>query len=110
TGDTAWMLTSMALVLMMTVPGLALYYAGMVRAKNVLATMMQCFAITCLITVIWTIYGYAVAFNADGMTAGVVNIHSFVGSLSKAFLKGVHVDSLWQPSTSVPNAIPETVF
>ena len=110
TGDTAWMLTSMALVLMMTIPGLALYYAGMVRAKNVLATMMQCFAITCLITVIWTIYGYAVAFNADGMTAGVVNIHSFVGSLSKAFLKGVNVNALWQPNTSVANAIPETVF
>ncbi len=62
------MLTSTALVLFMTIPGLALFYAGMVRAKNVLSVMMQCFAITALMTVLWTIYGYSLAFDATGMT------------------------------------------
>ena len=62
-GDTAWMLTSTALVLMMTVPGLALFYAGMVRKKNVLATLMQSFAITCLVTVLWWAVGYSLAFT-----------------------------------------------
>src|SRR5262249_35600236 len=61
-GDTAWMLTSTALVLMMTIPGLALFYAGMVRKKNVLATLMQSFAITCLVTVLWWVCGYSLAF------------------------------------------------
>src|SRR3569623_1142908 len=65
-GDTAWMLTSMALVLMMTIPGLGLFYAGMVRKKNVLATVMQSFAITCVATVLWYVIGYSIAFtNAD---------------------------------------------
>ena len=63
TGDTAWMLTSTALVLMMTIPGLALFYGGMVRKKNVLATVMQCFAITCLVTVLWMVVGYSLAFT-----------------------------------------------
>src|SRR5829696_2708649 len=63
TGDTAWMMTSTALVLMMTIPGVALFYAGMVRKKNVLATMMQSFAITCLVTVIWMVVGYSIAFT-----------------------------------------------
>ena len=67
TGDTAWMLTSTALVLMMTIPGLALFYGGMVRKKNVLATMMQSFAITCLVTVLWMVIGYSLAFT-DGST------------------------------------------
>ena len=67
-GDTAWMLTSTALVLMMTVPGLALFYAGMVRKKNVLATLMQSFAITCLVTVLWWAIGYSLAFT-PGSTA-----------------------------------------
>jgi hypothetical protein len=62
-GDTAWMLTSTALVLMMTIPGLALFYAGMVRKKNVLATVMQSFAITCLVTIIWWVVGYSLAFT-----------------------------------------------
>ena len=62
-GDTAWMLTSMALVLMMTVPGLALFYGGMVRKMNVLATVMQSFAVTCLVTVIWMVIGYSFAFT-----------------------------------------------
>ena len=62
-GDTAWMLTSTALVLMMTIPGLALFYGGMVRKKNVLATLMQSFAITCLVTVLWMVIGYSLAFT-----------------------------------------------
>ncbi len=62
-GDTAWMLTSTALVLMMTIPGLALFYGGMVRKKNVLATLMQSFAITCLVTLLWWLFGYSLAFT-----------------------------------------------
>jgi Amt family ammonium transporter len=102
-GDTAWMLTSTALVLFMTIPGLALFYAGMVRSKNVLSVLMQCFAITALITVLWTLYGYSLAFDTTGMEAGVINLSSFVGGLSLAFLSGVTVDSLTA-------TIPETVF
>ena len=109
-GDTAWMLTSTALVLFMTIPGLSLFYAGMVRPKNVLSVMMQCFAITALMTVLWTLYGYSLAFDTTGMEAGVVNLNSLIGTLNKAFLSGVTVESLWQPLTAVPNAIPETVF
>ena len=77
TGDTAWMLTSTALVLMMTIPGLALFYGGMVRKKNVLATMMQSFAITCLITVLWLIVGYSLAFTTGS---------TIIGGLSRVFL------------------------
>jgi len=102
-GDTAWMLTSTALVLFMTIPGLALFYAGMVRSKNVLSVLMQCFAITALISVLWTLYGYSLAFDTTGMEAGVMNFNSFVGSLGHAFLKGMTVDSLTA-------AIPESVF
>jgi Amt family ammonium transporter len=109
-GDTAWMLTSTALVLFMTIPGLALFYAGMVRAKNVLSVMMQCFAITSLVTVLWTLYGYTLAFDTAGMEAGVINLNSFIGTFAKAFLSGVIVDSPWQPVATVANAIPETVF
>ena len=93
-GDTAWMLTSTALVLFMTIPGLALFYAGMVRSKNVLSVMMQCFAITSLVSVLWALYGYSIAFGADG---------AYWGGLSKSFLKGVGVDAL-------TGTIPETVF
>jgi Amt family ammonium transporter len=96
-GDTAWMLTSTALVLFMTIPGLALFYAGMVRSKNVLSVMMQCFAITALVTVLWAIAGYSIAFS-DGGAA-----NSYWGGLGKAFLAGVTVDSL-------SGTIPETVF
>jgi len=109
-GDTAWLLTSTALVLFMTIPGLSLFYAGMVRAKNVLSIMMQCFAITALVTVLWVLYGYSLAFDTTGMVAGTVNLNSFIGSLEKAFLRGVTPESLWQPVATVANAIPETVF
>src|SRR5919197_1205218 len=69
-GDTAWMLTSTALVLMMTIPGLALFYGGMVRKMNVLATVMQSFAITCLVTVLWVVIGYSFAFTEGTPLAG----------------------------------------
>ena len=84
TGDTAWMLTSTALVLMMTVPGLALFYAGMVRKKNILATLMQSFTICCLITIVWMVAGYSLTFtNGTGATA------PFIGDLSRLFLGGI---------------------
>ena len=102
-GDTAWMLTSTALVLLMTIPGLALFYAGMVRSKNVLSVLMQCFAVTSLVTVLWALYAYSLAFDVSGMEKGVVNVNSFFGGLSKAFLSGVTVESIWV-------SIPETVF
>ena len=79
-GDTAWMLTSTALVLMMTIPGLALFYGGMVRKKNVLATVMQSFAITCLVTVLWVIVGYTIAFTKGG---------PFIGGFDRFFLNGM---------------------
>ena len=96
-GDTAWMLTSTALVLFMTIPGLSLFYAGMVRSKNVLSVLMQCFTITALMTVLWTIYGYSLAFTDGGA------LNSFTGGLSKVFLIGVTVDAL-------SGTIPESVF
>ena len=102
-GDTSWMLTSTALVLMMTIPGLALFYAGMVRSKNVLSVMMQCFAITGLVTVLWTVVGYSIAFDTTGMEAGVTNLMSFFGSTTKAFLSGVTLETY-------TGSIPEPVF
>ncbi|HHK3161269.1 TPA: ammonium transporter [Pseudomonas aeruginosa] len=105
-GDTAWMLISTALVLLMTIPGLALFYGGMVRAKNVLSIMMQCFAITGLITILWVVYGYSLAFDTTGMEKGVLNFNSFVGGLDKAFLSGLTADGL----TSATALFPESVF
>ena len=96
-GDTAWMLTSTALVLFMTIPGLSLFYAGMVRSKNVLSVLMQCFTITALMTVLWTVYGYSLAFTDGGA------LNAFTGGLSKVFLIGVTVDAL-------SGTIPESVF
>ena len=95
-GDTAWMLTSSVLVLFMTIPGLSLFYAGLVRAKNVLSVMMQCFVITCLVTLIWTVYGYGLAFGDGG------GLNAFVG-VGNFFLSGVGVDT-------VSGSIPESVF
>jgi Amt family ammonium transporter len=102
-GDTAWMLVATVLVLFMTIPGLALFYAGMVRSKNVLSVLMQCFAITGLISVLWVLYGYSLAFDTTGMEQGVVNLNSFVGGFSKAFLSGLTLDSMVA-------GIPESVF
>lgn len=101
-GDTAWMLTATALVLFMTIPGLALFYAGMVRSKNILSVMMQCFAITGLMSILWMVYGYSLAFDTTGMEAGVTNLNSFVGGLGRAFLSGLTPDSL---SGTVPEAV-----
>jgi Amt family ammonium transporter len=102
-GDTAWMMTATALVLFMTIPGLSLFYAGMVRSKNVLSVMMQCFTITCMVSVIWMVYGYSLTFDTIGMEAGVINLHSFVGTFDNMFLKNMTVDSL-------SGGIPESVF
>jgi Amt family ammonium transporter len=102
-GDTAWMLTSSLLVLMMSLPGLALFYGGLVRAKNVLSVLMQCFAIVSLVTLLWVAYGYSVAFSTQGMAAGTLNFHSFFGGLDRAFLAGMTRDSLTL-------TVPESVF
>ena len=102
-GDTAWMLVSVALVLFMTIPGLALFYGGLVRSKNVLSVLMQCFALTALITILWVFFGYSLAFDTTGMVAGTTNLNSFVGGLSKAFLKGIDSETL-------SGSIPEIVF
>ncbi len=114
-GDTAWMLTSTALVLMMTIPGLALFYSGMVRKKNILATLMQSFAICCLITITWMVAGYSLAFtNGDGATA------PYFGDLSRFFLdgiaahitKGADVGFVLGAGTDAasPQTIPESVY
>ena len=97
TGDTAWMLTSTALVLLMTIPGLALFYGGMVRKKNVLSTVMQSFAVTCLMTILWMVVGYSLAFTDGG------SMNAWIGGLDKAFFAGIGVDSL-------SGTIPESVF
>ncbi|HWM31166.1 MAG TPA: ammonium transporter [Methyloceanibacter sp.] len=91
------MLTSTAIVLLMTIPGLALFYGGMVRKKNVLSVVMQCFAICCIITITWFAVGYSLAFTDGG------GMNSYIGGLSKAFLKGVGIDTLTL-------TIPESVF
>ncbi len=96
-GDTAWMLTSTALVLMMTIPGLALFYGGMVRKKNVLATVMQSFATTCIVTVVWMVIAYSLAFTDGG------SMNAYIGGLDRFLLKGMEVDTL-------KGTIPESVF
>jgi Amt family ammonium transporter len=103
TGDTAWMITATALVLFMTIPGLSLFYAGMVRQKNALSVLMQCFAITALISVLWMVYGYSLAFDTTGMEAGTVNLASFIGGMGLAMMSSITVDSL-------TGTIPESVF
>ncbi len=101
TGDTAWMLTSTALVLLMTIPGVAFFYGGMVRKKNVLSVMMHVFATACIVAVVWVVIGYSLAFSGSG---------AYLGDMAQFFLKGITVESLKQPVDSVSNAIPETVF
>jgi len=97
TGDTAWMLTSTMLVILMTIPGLALFYGGLARSKNMLSVLMQVFVIFSLITLLWAVYGYSLAFGGEG---------SFIGGLDKLFLKGITADTL---SGALPT-IPEFVF
>jgi Amt family ammonium transporter len=101
-GDTAWMLTSVALVLMMTIPGLGLFYAGMVRKKNVLATLMQSFAITCVVTVLWYVIGYSIAFTNDDPA----NPGKFIGSFAHVMLNGIGANSI----NPLAGTIPEYVF
>jgi ammonium transporter, Amt family len=106
TGDTAWMLTSTALVLMMTVPGLALFYAGMVRKKNVLATLMQSFTICALVAVVWMVLGYSLAFGDGG---------AYIGDLSRLLMRGMAEGwdkpfTLGSGDSAVATTIPESVF
>lgn len=102
-GDTAWMLISTVLVLFMTIPGLVLFYGGMVRSKNILSISMQCFAITGLVTILWFVYGYSLAFSNTGMFEGAINIHSFIGNVDNLFLNKLTRDSLI-------GTYPETVW
>ena len=101
TGDTAWMLTSTALVLFMTLPGLALFYGGLVQAKNVLSVLMQCLVLACLMSLIWVAVGYSIAFgDGNGAADGA---GALWGGLSNAFLSGVTTDAM-------SGTIPESVF
>ncbi len=94
TGDTAWILTSTALVLFMTIPGLSLFYGGLVRSRNVLSVLMQCFSITCVVTILWLLIGYSLAFDVG---------NSFIGGLSKGLFAGVD-------ESAVVGTIPESSF
>jgi Amt family ammonium transporter len=96
-GDTAWLLTATALVLFMTLPGLALFYAGLVRHRNTLSVLMQCFAITCLVSIVWLIVGYGLAFGNGG------ELQRWIGGLDKAWFSGVTRDAL-------VGTVPESVF
>jgi Amt family ammonium transporter len=96
--DTAWMLTATALVLFMTIPGLSLFYAGLVRSKNVLSVLMQCFALTCLMSLLWFAIGYTLAFGSAGVEQG-----RWIGDLGNLFFAGMHPDS-------VSGTIPTTLF
>jgi ammonium transporter, Amt family len=102
-GNTTWMLVSAALVLLMTIPGLALFYGGLVRSKNMLSVLMQVFAITCLVVIIWVTYGYSLAFTGGG------SLNSFIGGFSKAFLAGVTPSSVVE-TFSAGVVIPELAF
>ncbi|HTK91470.1 MAG TPA: ammonium transporter [Verrucomicrobiae bacterium] len=97
TGDTAWLISATALVLFMTLPGLALFYAGLVRSKNVLSILIQCFTITCVVSLLWLAVGYSLTFSDGG------NAQGWIGGLDKAFLAGV-------TRASVTGTVPESVF
>src|SRR5215469_5120410 len=94
TGSTAWVLAASALVMFMTLPGLALFYGGLVRARNFLSVLMHCFAISCIVSVIWAAFGYSLAFAAG---------NAWIGSLADVFLKGLN-------ATVLPNHLPATAF
>jgi Amt family ammonium transporter len=95
--NTAWILTSTALVLLMTLPGLAFFYGGLVRSKNVLSVLMQCFSLACLVSVMWVAFLYSLAFGDGG------SMNSYIGGLDNAFLSGLTISSM-------SGDIPETVF
>jgi len=101
--DTAWILISTALVLFMTIPGLALFYGGLVHSKNVLSVLMQCLALTAAVSVVWLVFGYSVAFDTTGMQAGATGLHAFVGGLGRVFMRGVDATTAW-------GTIPEILF
>lgn len=96
--DTAWILTSTALVLFMTIPGLSLFYAGLVRAKNVLSVLMQCFALTCLMSLVWFVIGYTIAFGSDGVEQG-----KFIGDFGNIMFASITMDTM-------NGGIPATLF
>ncbi len=96
-GDTAWLLTSTALVLFMTLPGLAAFYSGLVRTKNVLSVLMQCFAISCVVSVLWLAGGYGLAFGDGG------DLQPYIGSISKAWFSGIGRETLF-------GSVPEPAF
>jgi len=102
-GDTGWMMVSTVLVILMTIPGLALFYAGLVRSKNALSVLMQVFVAFSMIAILWVIYGYSLAFTAGG------SLNSFIGGLSKAFLSGIATDSVVE-TFSKGVVIPEYAF
>jgi Amt family ammonium transporter len=97
TANTAWLLTSTVLVLFMTIPGLALFYGGLVRTKNVLSVLMQCFAITCMVSIVWVLFAYSLAFGDGGAN------NAWIGGMAKALMSGIGRDTL-------KGDIPETVF
>jgi len=97
TANTAWLLTSSVLVLFMTIPGLALFYGGLVRTKNVLSVLMQCFAITCMVSIVWVLFAYSLAFGDGGAN------NAWIGGMAKALMAGIGVNTL-------KGDIPETVF
>src|ERR1035438_2466034 len=94
--DTAWMLGATGLVLMMTIPGLALFYAGMVRKKNVLATMAQCMAATFLVSILWALIGYSLTFTGDG---------AYIGTLDRIFLHGMTLDAISPHAKTIPESL-----
>ena len=97
TANTAWLLTSSVLVLFMTIPGLALFYGGLVRTKNVLSVLMQCFAITCMVSIVWVLFAYSLAFGDGGAN------NAWIGGMAKALMAGIGVNTL-------KGDVPETVF
>jgi len=102
-GDTAWILVSTALVLFMTIPGLSLFYGGLVRTKNVLSVLMQCLVLTAAVTLVWLAFGYSMAFDTTGMVEGQAGLRAFVGGFSRSFLAGVDATTAW-------GTIPEVLF
>jgi Amt family ammonium transporter len=101
--DTAWILVSTALVLFMTIPGLALFYGGLVHSKNVLSVLMHCLVLTAAVSVVWLLFGYSLAFDTTGMSEGAGGLHAFIGGFSRVFMRGVDASTEW-------GSIPEILF
>ncbi len=102
-GDTAWIIVATTLVLFMNIPALAFFYGGLVRTKNVLSVLMQCLALTAVISIVWLVCGYSLSFDSTGMVEGETGLHSFIGGFGKAFLNEVTADS-------VTGTIPEVLY